>query len=65
VVIDSPAVSLRALFGSPDDLKFRSSMTLFAIAGPDGLCQAALDRWCPEGLDRTTVELLAKDREPR
>src|SRR5205085_12278134 len=29
-VMDSPAVSLAALFGAPDDLKFVSSMTLFA-----------------------------------
>jgi uncharacterized protein (DUF1810 family) len=27
--------SARALFGSPDDMKFRSSMTLFARAAPD------------------------------
>ena len=31
VVDESPAASLRALFGTPDDLKFHSSMTLFAI----------------------------------
>ncbi|HMO43886.1 MAG TPA: DUF1810 domain-containing protein, partial [Phenylobacterium sp.] len=29
LVRDSPAVSLNALFGAPDDLKFCSSMTLF------------------------------------
>ena len=28
--------SARAIFGSPDDLKFRSSMTLFARAAPAG-----------------------------
>ena len=57
----SPAASLKALFGSPDDLKFRSSMTLFAIAAPDGPYQAALDRWCGRP-DHHTVELLRSRR---
>jgi uncharacterized protein (DUF1810 family) len=63
-VMDSPAASLHALFGSPDDLKFRSSMTLFAIAGHAGPYQAALDHWCPEGLDHATVELFGKAKGP-
>jgi len=55
----SGAASLHALFGSPDDLKFCSSMTLFAIAAPDGPFNAALERWCGEP-DRRTVALLRK-----
>jgi uncharacterized protein (DUF1810 family) len=54
--IDAPAPSLHALFGSPDDLKFRSSMTLFALARPEPF-QAALDRWC-DGPDEATLRLL-------
>ena len=54
----SPAASLSGLFGSPDDLKFRSSMTLFAIAGPSGPYQAALERWCGGEPDHHTVALL-------
>ena len=53
----SPAASLHALFGSPDDLKFRSSMTLFAAAAPDGPYQAALARWCGDS-DPATLDLL-------
>ena len=53
----SPAPSLHALFGSPDDLKFRSSMTLFAVAAPGGPYQPALTRWCGDP-DRTTLDLL-------
>lgn len=56
----SPATSLNALFGSPDDLKFRSSMTLFATAGPEGPFGAALDRWCGGEPDYRTVELLSQ-----
>ncbi len=48
VVMAAPAPSLHALFGSPDDLKFRSSMTLFAVADgrADSEFSAALARWC-------------------
>ena len=53
-----PRTSLRQLFGSPDDMKFRSSMTLFAFAEPGGPYQAALDRWCGGEADHQTVALL-------
>jgi uncharacterized protein (DUF1810 family) len=59
-VLTAPTVSLNALFGSPDDMKFCSSMTLFAIAQPDGPYQAALDRWCAGKPDHQTVELLSQ-----
>ena len=63
-VLASPAASLNALFGSPDDMKFCSSMTLFAIAHPEGPYQAALDRWCGGGVDHQTIELLSQARSP-
>lgn len=56
----SGATSLRALFGAPDDLKFRSSMTLFSVAAPDGPYQAALDRWCGGEADPKILALLLK-----
>jgi uncharacterized protein (DUF1810 family) len=59
----SPATNLHALFGAPDDLKFRSAMTLFALAAPDGPYQAALDRWCGGESDRRTVEMLRRGGE--
>jgi uncharacterized protein (DUF1810 family) len=48
------------IFGSPDDLKFRSSMTLFARAAEprDPLFQAAIDHLCGGRRDTTTLELL-------
>lgn len=53
--------SLRAIFGSPDDMKFRSSMTLFARAAPDRetLFRQALDRYCEGRADERTLALLA------
>ena len=54
----SGAPSLDALFGAPDDLKFCSSMTLFAFAAPNGPFQPALDRWCAGKPDHRTLALL-------
>jgi len=46
VATEAPAASLIALFGSPDDLKFRSSMTLLAaVASDPGTFAEALLRW--------------------
>lgn len=58
-VTTAPATSLHQLFGSPDDLKFRSSMTLFAAVAADlTVFDAALARW---GLspDPLTAELVS------
>jgi uncharacterized protein (DUF1810 family) len=49
------------IFGSPDDLKFRSSMTLFAAAAPqEPAFQAALDRYFGGQPDPRTLELLGR-----
>lgn len=52
------------IFGSPDDLKFRSSMTLFAhAAGPgEPLFQAALQHLCGGKPDQTTLALLGEKK---
>jgi len=61
IVLESRARSLNELFGSPDDLKFRSCMTLFEIAAPDvPLFAQALDRWCSGERDDRTLDLLAR-----
>ena len=46
------------VFGYPDDLKFRSCMTLFAHADPDGPWRAALERYFAGEEDPRTRELL-------
>ncbi|WP_377805302.1 DUF1810 domain-containing protein [Azospirillum sp. A29] len=53
--------TLHEIFGSPDDLKFRSSMTLFAEAAAEGgdLYRKALDRFCNGQPDDATSRLLA------
>lgn len=52
--------SAHDIFGSPDDLKFRSSMTLFGRAGPaEPAFAAALAKYYGGIEDPLTVELLA------
>ena len=47
------------IFGSPDDMKFRSSMTLFSLAAPRQSAFAdALDRYFGGQPDPGTLELL-------
>ncbi len=51
--------SLHEIFGSPDDIKFCSSMTLFDLAsGGEKLFQLALERYCGGQRDPATLELL-------
>ena len=59
LVIDAKAQSLHAIFGSPDDNKFCSSMTLFDLAAPDAVFGRAMERWCQGRRDERTVALVA------
>ena len=51
--------SIEQIFGNPDDLKFRSSMTLFAHATQDNqVFIDALQKYCGEKFDPLTLERL-------
>jgi uncharacterized protein (DUF1810 family) len=53
--------SLFDIFGGPDDLKFRSSMTLFERAAPnEAAFSHALDKFCRGVRDPFTLERLAR-----
>jgi uncharacterized protein (DUF1810 family) len=54
--------TLHEIFGSPDDLKFHSSMTLFAVAAgaADGPYRMALQRWWRGAPDPQTLRLLGR-----
>ena len=54
--------SANAIFGSPDDLKFHSSMTLFSIASGDAgsSFHSALDQYFSGQLDPQTLDLLRR-----
>ncbi|HKP22731.1 MAG TPA: DUF1810 domain-containing protein [Dongiaceae bacterium] len=48
--------SAHAILGSPDDMKFRSSMTLFARAAPEEqVFRAAIDKYFGGNEDQSTV----------
>jgi uncharacterized protein (DUF1810 family) len=63
IVLNLENGSLHRIFGSPDDMKFQSSMTLFAVAAadPSSPFYKALDRWCGGTLDAQTLRLLEAD----
>lgn len=51
--------SIQQIFGNPDDLKFRSSMTLFAhVAAEKGVFQDALQKYFAGELDPLTIAQL-------
>jgi uncharacterized protein (DUF1810 family) len=51
--------SAREILGPPDDMKFRSCLTLFAQAAPDEqIFRDALDKYFDGAFDRATVERL-------
>ncbi len=52
--------TLSDIFGSPDDMKFRSSITLFAlaVAEAESVFRQALQRFCDGSLDPETLALL-------
>jgi uncharacterized protein (DUF1810 family) len=59
LVIAITGRSIEAIFGYPDHLKFRSSMTLFAHATADNrLFIEAIDKYFPDGFDPATLARL-------
>ena len=62
VLATLPQQDIRAILGSPDDMKLRSSLTLFKIASDRkiALFQTLLDRYYQGADDPQTLKLLAK-----
>jgi uncharacterized protein (DUF1810 family) len=67
IVLASESASIHTIFGSPDDLKFRSCMTLFwrAADDPDSPFRQALDRWCEGQPDEQTLALIGSEGLPK
>lgn len=58
-VLESGGRSAFEIFGSPDDLKFRSSMTLFEAAAPkEDVFGQALHRLCSGKCDEQTIRYI-------
>jgi uncharacterized protein (DUF1810 family) len=52
--------TIREILGSPDDLKFRSSMTLFGAVASDPEFAEAIRKFYDGGPDRKTLDLLGR-----
>ncbi len=48
------------IFGAPDDVKFRSSMTLFAAVAEEPLFRRAIDKYFDGAEDSRTLALLER-----
>lgn len=59
LVVEVKGQTILKIFGSPDNLKFRSSMTLFSRAAPENaVFQDALKKYFAGDADPVTLEML-------
>jgi len=64
LVLAVQGATVHGIFGSPDNMKFHSSMTLFAQAAPDeALFRACLDKYFGGVPDQATLDLLHKEKK--
>lgn len=63
-VIEVEGRTAHEIFGFPDDLKFRSCMTLFARVADGGVFQKALEKYFGGEEDPLTVEKLERIAPP-
>lgn len=64
LVLAVQGATVHGIFGSPDNMKFHSSMTLFAQAAPqEAVFRACLDKYFGGEPDRATLSLLDKEKE--
>ena len=65
VLLDVDSDDATAVMGWPDNLKLKSSMTLFALAKPEcEVFQKVLDKFFHGKRDQKTIEIL-QDKKPR
>jgi len=64
LVLAVQGATVHGIFGSPDNMKFHSSMTLFAQAAPDeALFRDCLDKYFGGVPDQATLDLLHKENQ--
>jgi uncharacterized protein (DUF1810 family) len=51
--------TINDILGSPDDMKFRSCMTLFGAVSDNAIFDEAVTRYFPDGKDPRTLTILA------
>jgi uncharacterized protein (DUF1810 family) len=60
LVLDVKDKTAHDIFGSPDDLKFRSSMTLFGAVSDDPIFGPAISKYYAGEKDQATLGILAR-----
>ncbi len=66
IVLEHMHKTAHDIFGSPDDMKLRSCMTLFALAAPgERVFTDLLDAFYPEGPDLRTQAIWGRTAAPR
>jgi uncharacterized protein (DUF1810 family) len=62
LVLGASEKSITEILGSPDDMKFRSSMTLFDAVSQQEIFAEAIGAFYPEGRDPATLAILKPGR---
>jgi uncharacterized protein (DUF1810 family) len=62
LVMAASEKSVTDILGSPDDMKFRSCMTLFDAVSKQEIFAEAIAAFYPDGKDRATLEILETSR---
>ena len=65
LVLEVPWRSAHDIFGSPDDMKFHSSMTLFGALEGDALFGNAIERFYGAKPDAATLEIMKSWQSPK
>lgn len=63
ILLALPASNANAVFGYPDDLKLRSSMTLFDYVAPGDVFGKVLEKFFAGGRDAKSHEMLAQGND--
>jgi uncharacterized protein (DUF1810 family) len=62
-LLDLSSNDAHAVFGSPDDIKLKSSMTLFAsLSNTDPVFQSVLEKFFDGGKDDKTLKIISEER---
>ena len=62
LVLAASEKPITEILGSPDDMKFRSCMTLFDVVSQQEIFAEAIAAFYPDGKDRATLEILETSR---
>ena len=65
LVLAASEKTITDILGSPDDMKFRSCMTLFDAVSKQEIFAEAIAAFYPDGKDRATLEILETSRAYR